>query len=382
MVLGSVGETFGALLISHQRAGVMTLIQSGAVVTNNAFVIFGLSRGWQLWSLLLGNTVGVAATIVGLYIAVVKVCGTKIRVTPLVPQWIEAKPLLRYAGFLALGAVSMSLRDQTDKLVLANLGSSLWTAWLGMASRLASLVLIVCSFFYVPLVSAVAALNARGDWAGVRRLYENVTIALPMLMGVIVVLTASAYDRLLVMWIGRSVPQVAPILFILLAGNIAAVVLTGAGTSLCRGIGRVRLETTYIVVCVVSNIGLKFVLTWLLGPIGSVVASAASWAIGSTVFIILLHRAVALPHTTLRAAATIPVMAAAVVAARAAAGSMPQGMTRWHAALSAAEVGGAAVAVYVFLLVATGVFPLSVFRRIASACRRMIPIRSRVRYES
>src|ERR1035438_9338852 len=38
--LGGVGEVFGAMLISHQRAGVMTLIQSGAVIANNAFVIF------------------------------------------------------------------------------------------------------------------------------------------------------------------------------------------------------------------------------------------------------------------------------------------------------------------------------------------------------
>ena len=63
LALGMAGEVFGAMLISHQRAGVMTLIQSCAVVANNAFVIFGLVHGWQLWSLLLGNTVGVAATI-------------------------------------------------------------------------------------------------------------------------------------------------------------------------------------------------------------------------------------------------------------------------------------------------------------------------------
>jgi len=381
MALGGAGEAFGAMLISHQRAGVMTLIQSGAVIANNAFVIFGLIHGWQLWSLLLGNTVGVASTIAGLYIAVTKICGSKISVTPLLPNWVEAKPLLRYAGFLALGWISIVLRDQTDKLVLANVGNSLWTAWFGMASRLANLVLVVCGFFYVPLVSAVAALNARGDWAGVRRLYENVMITLPLLTGVFVVLIASAYDRLLVMWIGRSVPQVAPLLFILLAGNITAVVLTGAGSSLCLGIGRVEIQTTYIIVCVVSNIALKLVLTWFLGPIGSVLSSAASWALGSTVFIILLHRAVALPHTTLRAAATIPVMAAAVVIARMTAGALPQSTTRWHAALSISGIGLFAIAVYTVLLIATGAVPLSTFRRIGSVCRDTMLARRGVRYE-
>jgi O-antigen/teichoic acid export membrane protein len=381
MVLGSVGETFGAVLISHQRAGVMTLIQSGAVVANNAFVIFGLARGWQLWSLLAGNTVAVGSTIIGLYIAVARISGGAIRVIPLLPTWTEAKPLLRYAGFLALGCVSVILRDQTDKLVLANVGSTLWTAWFGMASRLANLILIVCGFFYVPLVSAVAALNARGDWAGVRKLYDNVMIALPLLMGAIVVLIASAYDRLLVMWIGRPVPQVGPLLFILLAGNITAVVLTGTGTSLCKGVGRVEIETTYVVVCVVLNITLKFILTWTLGPIGSVLASATSWALSSVVFIILLHRILSLPKVTFRAAITVPLMAAAVAIARFAAGAPPSSSTRWHAALSVAEIGLFAIAVYVVLLIATGALPLPVFRRMGSICRDAIMPRRGVRYE-
>jgi O-antigen/teichoic acid export membrane protein len=375
--LSGAGEVFGAVLISHQRAGVMTLIQSGAVVVNNAFVIFGLMNGWQLWSLLLGNTLGVATTIVCLYIAVRKIYGRNIRITPLLPNWIEARPLLRYAGFLALGWISMVLRDQTDKLVLANAGNSLWTAWFGMASRLANLVLIVCGFFYVPVMSAVAALHARGDWAGVRKLYENVTIALPIPMGLIVVLIASAYDRLLVVWIGRNVPQVAPLLFLLLAGNIAAVVLTGAGTSLCMGIGRVEIQTTYIIVCVASNIILKFVLTWLLGPIGSVVSSAASWTLGSIVFVFLLHRAVHLPRSALRAAATIPVMAAAVVMARLVAGAIPNSVTRWHAVVSACGIGLFGIAIYVLLLIGLGVTPWPVFRRLGSVCRDTIfPARS------
>ena len=72
-------------------------------------------------------------------------------------------------------------------------------------------------------------------------------IVMPFLGGAFVVLVASTYDRLLMIWIGQSIPQVGPILFILLAGNIIAIALTGVGTSLCRGMGKVSIETSYIV---------------------------------------------------------------------------------------------------------------------------------------
>ena len=377
--LGAAGETFAAVLIAHQRAGVTTLIQTAALMANSGFVIIGLLHGWQVWSLLLGNTVGVVAAIAGQYLAVVKICGIA-SIRPCLPSWDEARPLVKYAGFLALGQISIALRDQIDKLVLASVGNTVWTAWFGLASRLANLALVVCSFFYVPLVSAVAALAARGDWVGVRRMYANTMIAMPFLAGAFVVLVASTYDRLLMIWIGRSVPQVGPILFILLTGNITAVVLTGVGSSLCKGIGRVSIETTYIVICVVANVVLKLVLTPWLGPIGTVLASAGSWALGSIVFVVMLHRAVELPNTALRAAAMLPMMVVTIMIARAVTGFVPASTTRWNAAVAATGIGLSSVAIFSVLLVATRILPWATLRRAAAALRAFLLARLGVRY--
>jgi O-antigen/teichoic acid export membrane protein len=250
-------------------------------------------------------------------------------------------------------------------LVLAGVGSTVWTAWFGLASRLANLTLVACSFFYMPLVSAVAALAARDDWAGVCRIYSNTMVAMPLLAGAFVVAVAATYDRLLIVWIGREVPQVGPILFIMLAGNITAVVLTGVGSSLCKGIGRVSIETTYIVVCVVLNIVLKLVLTPWLGPIGAILSSAGSWALGSIVFVILLHRAIKLPHAAVRAAANIPVMLVTVMITRFLAGWLaPASATRWAAAAAAVAIGLTSIALFAGLLLATRIFPGATFTRI------------------
>jgi O-antigen/teichoic acid export membrane protein len=364
--LGALGETFAAVLIAHQRAGITTLIQTAALMANSAFVIFGLLNGWQLWSLLLGNTAGVFLGIAGQYLAVSRICGMS-SLRPCLPSWDEAKPLAKFAGFLALGQISIALRDQTDKLVLANVGNTLWTAWFGLASRLANLVLVICSFFYVPMISAVAVLAAQDDWVGVRRLYSNTMIVMPVLTGALVVAVASSYDRLLLFWVGRSIPQVGPILFILLTGNITAVVLAGAGSSLCKGIGRVSLETNYILLCVVANVVLKLTLTPWLGPIGTVLSSAGSWALGSILFAIILHQAVELPNTVLRAAAMIPTAAVAVVITRTVAGFMAPSTTRWDAALAAAGIGLGSIALYSMLLVATGILPWASLKRTGGA---------------
>jgi O-antigen/teichoic acid export membrane protein len=377
--LGAAGETFAAVLIAHQRAGITTLIQTTALMANSGFVIVGLLHGWQVWSLLLGNTVGVVAAIAGQYLAVAKICGIA-SVQPHLPNWDEARPLLKYAGFLALGQISIALRDQTDKLVLASVGNTVWTAWFGLASRLSNLVLAICSFFYVPLVAAVAALAARGDWVGVRRIYADTMIVMPFLTGAFVVLVASSYDRLLTVWIGHAVPQVGPILFILLTGNITAVVLTGVGSSLCKGIGKVSLETIYIVICVVANVVLKLVLTPWLGPIGTVLSSAGSWALGSIIFVIMLHQAVELPNTALRATAMLPMMAITILITREAATFMPASTTRWHAALAGAEIGLFSIVLFVVLLAATRILPWATLRRVGAELRVLILTRLGARY--
>jgi O-antigen/teichoic acid export membrane protein len=377
--VGALGETFSAVLTAYQRAGITTLIQTAALMANSGFVIIGLMHGWHLWSLLLGNTVGVVLGIAGQYVAVVKICHIS-SLRPCLPNWDQAKPLIKFAGFLAIGQISMALRDSTDKFVLASVGSTIWTAWFGLASRLASLTLMVCSFFYVPLVSAVAALAARRDWAGVCRIYANTMIVMPFLAGAFVVLVASTYDRLLTMWIKQSIPQVGPILFILLTGNIIAITLTGVGTSLCRGIGKVSIETTYIVICVVANVVLKLTLTPWLGPIGTVLASAGSWALGSIVFVILMHRALELPNTAIRAAAMLPMMLVAVMITRGLTEFVPPSTSRWGAAVAASGIGLFSIALFSALLIATRILPWETLRRAGEVLRASALARLGVRY--
>ena len=103
----------------------------------------------------------------------------------------------------------------------------------------------------------------------------------PVAAGLVSVLVLSLYDRLTVFWLGRSVPGIAPILFLVVAGNAIAVILTGSGTSICKGVGKLEIETIYVVTGLILNIILTITLVLAVGAIGTVIASTVSWSIGA-----------------------------------------------------------------------------------------------------
>ena len=145
------------------------------------------------------------------------------------------------------------------------------------------------------MIAAVGPLQAKGEWGGIKRLYSVMMIVAPFCCGAIVVLVAGLYDRILIVWVGRVVEGVPSLLLLLLAGNTVAAVLTGPASSLCKGIGRPGIETVYVAVNLVLNLVLTIVLVLWIGPVGTVIASAAAWAASSLVFVVVLHAILDLP---------------------------------------------------------------------------------------
>ena len=66
--------------------------------------------------------------------------------------------------------------------------------------------------------------------------------------------------------------------------------LTGPGTAICRGVGRVGIETTYLAFNLILNLVLTVSLVLIIGPIGTAVATGTTWAVSSILFLFVLHR--------------------------------------------------------------------------------------------
>ena len=167
---------------------------------------------------------------------------------------------------------------------------------------------------YAPLLTAAGALNAMGDWDGVRRLYSRLMAVVSLLTGLVVVVVAGLADHLVILWIGHPIPEVTLLLWILITGSATAVLLTGPGTAICRGCGRAGIETTYLAFNLVLNLVLTVSLVFIIGPVGTAVATGATWALSSLLFLFVLHQRLDLPVEASRRAGGAAVVAAAVAA--------------------------------------------------------------------
>jgi len=354
LVVGGFADTLEAVIGGAQRTGIVSLNLAVAVAVNYAVAIAGLIAGWGLFALAAGVAAGVLMRIGVAYVLARRIVGA-VSVRPAIPRRRDAAAL-RYGSLLMVGYVSAALRGQTDKLVLAALASPVLTGYYGIAARLANLVLEFSRFFYNPLLSAVAALKAQDRWADVRRLYNAVMTVVPTVSGAVAVIVAGLSDRLMVLWVGHSYGQVALILLILLTGNTFAVILTGAGSALTRGAGVVWVETAYVSVGLLLNLILTVVLVITIGPLGTVVASGASWAISSLVFVFVLHRVLDLPvSATVRGVTVLGCTATAAAVMRVVSNLIPASTTRGNALLAVTILSGVALSVYAGLLAVTGV---------------------------
>jgi O-antigen/teichoic acid export membrane protein len=329
------------------------VVMAVAQAINYAVVIVMAVAGAGLWSLVAGQAAGFVARLAGAW-AVARVSYGALSLMPLMPGSGDGG-MARYSGLMAVGSVAAALRDQTDKIVLASLASPAWVAYYGIAARLCSLVMEIISFFYFPIMTAAGALNAMGHWDGVRHLYSRLMTTVSTATGLVVIVVAGLADRLVILWLGHAIPQVTPLLWLLMTGTASAAILTGPGTAICRGCGRVGIETTYLAFNLVLNLVLTILLVLLIGPIGTAVATGTTWAVSSILFLVVLHKRLDLPVAASRRAAGTAVLAAVVAAAlywTSRAIGLPGG--RQDAFLSVVWLGMAGGAAYVVLIISFG----------------------------
>lgn len=310
VLLTGLCETLEAVVSGCQRTGLVNVIGAGAQILNYSMVIVLTLLGAGLWSLVIGQALGFVARLAGAWVAARLVFGP-VSLLPLLPRSGDMA-MASYSGLLMVSSVAAALRDQTDKVILSSLASPGWVGYYGIASRLAGLVMEILRPLYSPLLTAAGALNAIGDWEGVRRLYGRSMAIVSVLTGLVVVVVAGLADYLVIAWIGYPIPEVTLLVWLLIAGGATAAILTGAGTAICRGCGRAGIETTYLGFNLVLNLVLTILLVLWIGPIGTAVATGVTWAVSSVLFLVVLHKRVELPADASRRAGGVALLAAVV----------------------------------------------------------------------
>jgi hypothetical protein len=134
----------------------------------------------------------------------------------------------------------------------------------------------------------------------VRLLFQDAMRAIRSIATLAGIALLGAPLPLIYLWIGRLLPEAALLLQVIAGGILVAVIVTGPGTAIGKGIGRPEIETRYVVVGLALNVALTVGLVWAVGAWGTVIASSASWILASGYFARILHRSLSLPRSATR----------------------------------------------------------------------------------
>jgi O-antigen/teichoic acid export membrane protein len=304
VVLSGINGTMGALNSAIQQVRVASIAQTAGQMVMYVVSIAGLRAGLDLMAMVIGTAVGQVTTT-----GILVVGARRVRTVPKPREFRQERahvPAVRYFAVLSAGAGAAFLRGQADRLILAGLASPIWAGYYSIAARLSNLLMEVSNLFYVPTIAASGALMGARDWGGVRALYRSSMSAVSCTSAAVGLVLIGLPGPLVLLWVGEPVPEAASILRILAVGTLVAVAITGPGTAIGKGIGRPEIELRYVLVSFLINVVLTVGLVLTIGPIGTVIASSASWALAAFLFAWMIHTALKLPRVpTRRAAATL-----------------------------------------------------------------------------
>lgn len=291
---GGINEVLATVIDSNQKTGVSAVFRMIGQLIFYAISITMILMGFNLWALLCAQSGMLILNFCSFFfLAKWYFPGLRLRlIIPTIEEFIEIK---NYYLLLAFGYVSAILRDQTDKLILGLFASTGLVGIYGIASRLASLVTEAATFLFSASISAAGAREARRDRKGLRQLYMDLTLAIPVFAGLIALWVVGVHRAFIFAWVGRAIPEATPLILFVVSTNLIVVSLTAAGASMCRGIGRVGLESRYVAVGLILNVILTVVGVASFGAIATVYASGISWAIGAIYFLFVIHREDLLP---------------------------------------------------------------------------------------
>lgn len=351
VLMGGVNECLSAVVSGAQRAGAAAIAQLCFQVANFALAVLLLEYGFELMGMAVAMLAAHVLMFFILRATVARVAGFVPHLRLARPEPAEMRTSLAYLGPMIVGSIAILLRDSAVKVIGTATSSPEWTASYGIALRLAATIMMMLSFITLPAFAAFGAHHARGEEADVRSLFERLVTQIALLTGIVVVVVLTTGDRLVYAWVGREVPATSQMLAILSAAYALVALLTGAGSALCKGIGRTDVELRYVVASLALNVLFLVALVPVVGPVGAVVAAGMSWVVAGCYFRYELTRTLRLPTTDL------PTVGVAIVAMSITVlgvgllqtSYLPAAKTRTEALATAIPIGAGAIVTYVAL---------------------------------
>lgn len=296
--LATINQVTVALVAGSQRTGSAALIQSIGTMIGALAMVASLETGWGLLALPMGITVGAIATELLAARAVVALFGSVSFARLALPTMADYRNYGRYALMLLLTSATVLFRDQADRLLVASTETALATAALAIGARAGSIVLQLAAALLTPMGAAIGAQLAKGDLAACRSLYQRYSQLLIALVGSIAIGVVWLREPLLVAWLGESLDGAAPFVGWSLLGVMAATLLSAPAMIYARASGDAQPELWAAIVTLMLVLVSKPLATLAFGGVGAAASSALCWAVGSALFLAIVHAKYTLPTGT------------------------------------------------------------------------------------
>lgn len=288
LALTNLSNVFQSVLTGLQRLDWVNFVSISSSTVNVIMTVGVLEFGYGLRGLTLVRVVVAVGGLLGFAVLARRLVPTLSIVS--VPRTL-LNQVFGYGLRIQVTNFASVIHHQSGKLMLGYFVGVAPVTFYELGFRIANIVNSLPRLFLSALTPATAELDARARTdEQVTALYIRAARYLTLVALPIELLPFVSASLIMRIWMGPGYDAAVPALRALVLVFLVNLVLTGAGTTVARGIGRPGYETRYAVVVIGINLGLGIPLTVWLGLRGVLVAAVLASVVGSTYFLVIFHR--------------------------------------------------------------------------------------------
>jgi len=288
LALTNLSNVFQSVLTGLQRLDWVNLISIGASTLNVVTTVGALELGYGLRGLTVGRLIVAGFGLVALAVVSRRLLPT-LRLVP-VPRSL-LRQLFGYGARVQVTNLASVVHLQSGKLMLGYFVGVAAVTFYELGFRIAYIANSLPLLLLSALTPAAAELEARArTHERVVQFYVRAARYLTLIVLPIELLPFVGASLLMRGWMGSGYRAAVPALRALALVFLINLVLTGAGTTVARGVGRPGYEMRYALLVIGINISLGPPLTAWLGLNGALATAVLASVVGSAYFLVLFHR--------------------------------------------------------------------------------------------
>ena len=224
------------------------------------------------------------------------------------------KAFIRYGFKLQLTSLAGLLNFQLDKLLIGHFLRMEFVSFYELGSKIAVMIRMVPSVLMSPLIPASAELSVLNNAARLEELYLRSTRYITLISAPMAAFLVAMGPAVMKLWLGDQAQAPAVAALQLLSIGYFFNIITGAVSSIGRGIGVLKYEMQTSALLTALNLVLSVIMIVQMGFIGALIGTGAAMTIGNLFYLVRFNEFMRAPFSRLLSQVLVKPVGAAVLA--------------------------------------------------------------------